>query len=526
MPRMVAGVEEDEEVTQHVIDIEMSRGVITKNDVVDPFGGDPRELVGINASIKKKATRNETKLEKSLKGVDGAATKRVDEEITGYAYLDVVPTPYNIGMLTKLPDISPYHAAAIEAKVANIVGLGFRLTESRGAQRKLSGVEDEAKLSKMRRKMAAHRDELYDQIDELNDDDGLIDVLSKVWYDYEAVGMGYIEIGRTDSGRIGYVGHIPANTIRVRRQRDGYVQVIQNKAVFFRNFGEDTPNPIGSDQNCNEIIMISSYSPNNSYYGTPSIISAMTAIAGNEFAERFNIDYFENKAVPRHLIVVKGATLSTKGKNDLFEFFETSLKGKNHRSLYVPLPADSANSKTSIEIKPIEAGTQDASFERYFKLNASQILLSHRTPANKVGNFENMSVAAALDATKTFRDQVCVPGQRMLGRKVNKIIKEFTEVFVLEFNELTLTDEDTQSKIDERYLRNKVIVPNEVRNRMDKAGIPGGDKVIDLSPKQATDAKVSQSGNRAQASERSAATSTTAANGRNAKGEGRASDTS
>jgi hypothetical protein len=45
-------------------------------------------------------------------------------------------------------------------------------------------------------------------------------------------------------GEIGYIGHIPATTMRVRRLRDGFTQIISGKVVYFRNFNAINPNPI------------------------------------------------------------------------------------------------------------------------------------------------------------------------------------------------------------------------------------------------------------------------------------------
>ena len=60
-----------------------------------------------------------------------------------------------------------------------------------------------------------------------------------------------------------------------------------------------------------------------------------------------------------------------------------------------------------------------------------------------------------------------------------------TDALLIKFNELTLTDEDTQSKIDERYLRMQVITPNEIRIRKGLVPLDGGDEVVDLQAKSA-----------------------------------------
>ena len=52
------------------------------------------------------------------------------------------------------------------------------------------------------------------------------------------------------------------------------------------------------------------------------------AIKGDQFAAQYNIDYFENKAVPRYIVTVKGAQLSPESEERLFRFLQTGLRGK------------------------------------------------------------------------------------------------------------------------------------------------------------------------------------------------------
>ena len=99
-------------------------------------------------------------------------------------------------------------------------------------------------------------------------------------------------------------------------------------------------------------------------------------------------------------------------------------------------------------------------------------------------------------------------------------MKEFTDMFLLKFNELTLTDADTQSKIDERYLRMKVITPNDVRVRDGLIPLDEGDKVVDLRPQQAADQTAQALATRTRDQERSANSPDNSGEGRNAKGDG------
>jgi PBSX family phage portal protein len=323
---------------------------------------------------------------------------------------------------------------------------------------------------------------LLDWLDSCNQEDEFTETLMKVWTDYEALGNGYIEVGRALDGSIKYIGHIPASLMRIRRDRDGFVQIFANQAVFFRNFGDKTTKDVVGDDPCpNEVIHLKKYSPTHTYYGIPDIIAAQQAIAGNEFSARFNLDYFENKAVPRYVIVLKGANFSEQAQQNLLEFFETGLKGQNHRTLFVPLPAGDTEQSVSFDMKPVEAGTQDSSFVNYRKGNLDEILMAHRVPITKVGTTEGVNLANAVDMDKTFKEQVCRPEQDILEKKLNKLIKEVTDVCVIKLNELTLTDENTQSQIDQRDLQSGVKVPNEVRAKRGMPSREGGDSPLILS---------------------------------------------
>ena len=491
----------------------------------DPFNIDEdslKKVHGLSPAFRRKMSRE---FSKRFIGQEKTGTQQnlLQQAVTGYAMFDLVQPVYNLEYLSKIYEISPYNYAAINAKVANIVGLGYTFVETKKANDALDSIEDEKQLERARRKLNKLRQDLDIWLEDCNEEETFTETLIKAYTDLEATGNAYIEIGRTSSGNIGYIGHIPAKTMRVRRLRDGFIQLLYGKAVYFRNFGDtETPNPIaGAEDRPNEIIHLKKYTPMNNYYGIPDIIAAQNAMAGNEFAGKYNLDYFENKAVPRYIITVKGAKLSPESERKLLEFFQVGLKGKNHRSLYVPLPADSADSKVEFKMEPIEANSQESSFNVYRKANRDEILLAHRVPINKIGVPEGISLASARDADKMFKEQVCRPAQDILEKKLNRIIAEKTDAVILKFNELTLTDEDTQSKIDERYLRMQVITPNEVRIRKGMIPMDGGDEVVILKPQQQSEIRAQAGNSRNRTQERSANSPDISGEGRNTKGEGR-----
>jgi PBSX family phage portal protein len=474
----------DEDGEYRISGVRVGNQIATETKSNDPFdvkwSDIKKGLEGPSATFKKRATRMEKRADTTSITVD-------QSYITAYGMFDVITPPYNLDELARYYEVSFANHAAVDTKVANVVGLGYHWELSSDAVSKIDAKETEKTRALARKRIEKLKVNLDEIFDDMNDTDTFIATLEKVITDLEATGNGYLEIGRKSNGQIGYIGHVPALTVRVRRFRDGFCQIIGKEVVYFRNFQADNPNPITNDPNPNEIIHFKLYSPLNTYYGVPDVIAAGQAIVGDQYANQYNIDYFQNKAVPRYIITVKGAHLDSNSEEKLFRFLQTDLKGASHRTLYIPLPPDNDQTKVEFKMEAVEAGVQEGSFEKYHKQNRNDILTAHQVPLSKIGMSE-AGTAEALASDRTFKEQVARPRQRQLEKQLNKVVKEFTDVLVLKLNELTLTDEMAQSQIDEKYLRNQVLTPNEVRDTLGKPPIPGGDDVIELSPRQAADA--------------------------------------
>ena len=171
---------------------------------------------------------------------------------------------------------------------------------------------------------------------------------------------------------------------------------------------------------------------------------------------------------------------------------------------------------------PVENGVQEASFSDYRLRNRDDILMAHQVPISKLGGTGSGGTAAAMSQDRTFRDQVAKPLQQYVEKAVNKIIKEKTDIIKLCFNQISLTDEIADSQINERYVKNQVLTPNEVREKIGYPQRDGGDVPLELNPRQAADAKGNMAGSKARDTERSNNQSdgAGAVTGRNPKGEG------
>lgn len=468
-------IEVDEEVAD--VEVYVMNDAPTKKVESDPFM--KMELKGLPSNLKRKVTR----LQKAAAAADQTGkSKSVSPEqlATAYDVFQVITPPYNLDFLAKLYEMNASHNAAVTMKAVNIVGLGYHWipTEQvkfelgvlqRGSQKAVVAKMDEFALEKIK---------LSAQLADLNDEMEFNELMTAIWVDVEALGNGYLEIGRNNKRSINYIGHIPGQTMRVRAKRDGFVQIVSNKYTYFRNYGDqDTADPTGQDDQPNEILHFKKYSPNSTYYGVPDIVAALPAALGDKFAREYNLDYFENKAVPRYAFILKGAKLSAKAEATLINYFKNELKGKHHGTLYIPLPAGFGQ-QVEAEFKQIEVGIQDSSFINYIKENRTEILMVHRVPPSKVGITHNANLAVSRDQDKTFKEQICAPEQRRVEKKIQKIFEEFTKNFVLKFLEADIIDADIKSRINDRYLRTQVLVPNDVLEELGKPTRPDGAKPL------------------------------------------------
>lgn len=489
-------------------------------------------------SFKKKLTSSDGEaLAKAYRSRDGkVGSKQSVESETIYDALGCVEPPYNLHYLAELYVTSAIHAAAIDAKVENTVGLGWQLKFSNKAERlrdKKAEASEESR-DKLEAKLALDRRKLMNFINnELNQTEEFQETLNRMGKDLQTLGNGYLEIGRTVDGKIGYVGHIPATEIRVRKKRDGFVQLAGSDVIFFRNFRGLEPNPFKNDNSPNELIHFKNYSPTNQYYGVPEIVAALDELAGIKFASRYNLEYFENKAVPRFIIKVKNMNISVEQQANLLKFFETTTKGQSHRSVIVPI---TGGENSDITFEPVEVGKQEGSFGDYIDSNTRTILSRHRTPQNRLGASDGTSLAASRDSDKIFKESVCRPQQLVIEKKINRIVAELTDLFDFKLEEYSLTDEKTKIEMYESMIRVGMLVPDEARTEIGYSRRPDGEGDQPMDPRAlaelsgrsdaatraVNDAKVEATGNRQRTQERMAnqPDSTNNPVGRNAKGEG------
>ena len=182
----------------------------------DPFNktwNDLKDFSGTNLNFKRKASRMASKVDTlssgylnsanaNSSGVDGTGTKGTNPGTVyrnGYGLFDVITPPYNMYELANFYDTSFANHAAIDAKVENVVGLGYRFDLSDRTALRLETGQDQEASDRARNRIERMKIELRDWMESLNDDDSFTKIMEKVYTDLQATGNGFIEVGRTVS---------------------------------------------------------------------------------------------------------------------------------------------------------------------------------------------------------------------------------------------------------------------------------------------------------------------------------------
>ena len=413
-------------------------------------------------------------------GVDAAGrSMQIPEDTFDYDKTGAKEPPYNLDALAHFLEISTWHYRAVKAKAISTAGLGYDFVVPEGVK------EPDPE----------HKRRLKGFFDRPNDEMTWGEILENVLTDFEALGNGYFEVvrNRFGQGEPKAIHHVPSVTMRVRKDKKGFIQKRGMKTVYFRNFGTDPKDadsfdprdrdkPIGKRRLLNEVIHLKNYHPRSSYYGLPDFLPALRALIGNKKAGDFNIQFFENNAVPQYAIIVKGGELAKGTRQRVEEYFREHIRGNAHKTLIIEIPQEE-NEKVELEIKPLSVEIKDASFRMFRADNAEEIRVAHGVPGRLLGLTEKGGLGGAGEGTtqqEIFKYHVIEPKQTRLEYRINNfLIKRgfgFTD-WELRFKEIDVTDEEKVAEIVNKLVRLGVVTINEGRRAMGQKPLkhPGAD---------------------------------------------------
>ena len=402
-------------------------------------------------------------------GRDAAGRSRqVPEDVWDYGKTGAKEPPYNLDALAYFLEINTWHFRCCKTNAIVTAGLGHDFVAP-------EGVENPSP----EHKAALHRFFSYP-----NEEQTWGEILENVLTDFEALGNGYFEVvrNRFGGGPPRAIYHVPAVTMRVRKDKKGFVQRRGNRAVYFRPFGTDPTSPLAFDPRdkgnppgrrrlLHEVIHLKNYHPRSSYYGLPDFLPALRALIGNKMAGDFNIQFFENNAVPQYAIIVKGGELARGTRKRIEEYFREHIKGTAHKTLILEVVREEGE-QVDLEIKPLAVDIKDASFRLFRTDNAEEIRVAHGVPGRLIGLAEKGGLGGAGEGTtqqEIFKYHVIEPKQTRLEYRINNFVIRrgfgITD-WELRFKEIVVTDEAKVAEIVSKLVRLGIFTINEARRAM------------------------------------------------------------
>ncbi|MEE9303637.1 MAG: phage portal protein [Thiotrichaceae bacterium] len=348
------------------------------------------------------------------------------------------------------------------------------------------------------------------------------DMLTQVQLDFEAVGMGYIEVARegfNPDGIPAILKRLPAHTMRIHGELNRFAQVRGNRKVWFKRFGyprdvhwktgeEFTLGSLNPEDRANEVIQIKQHDPLSSFYGVPEIIPALVAVEGLRALAEYNVSFFDNFGVPSYAVYVTGdydlgkkidsagrdeddpEFDATTGEYEIITEIEThlaSLKDNPQAPLILAIPSVEGGGEVKIHFEALAVEVKESSFKLYRKDNRDEILVAHGMPPYRIGIVETGTLGSnvADNADKVYKESVLTPRKRLLQTAITITIIQIGfqfEGWVLWLNELDTGDEAFDIEVATFMFKRGSITPNEIiRTFGDRFGLtPSDDPALNL----------------------------------------------
>ncbi len=181
-------------------------------------------------------------------------------------------------------------------------------------------------------------------------------------------------------------------------------------------------------------------------YGIADILPALAALLGDNAASDYNLQFFENNAVPRYAVTISGGRVTDKVKQDIVTFLDKHIRGKNHRTIVIPLPSNVTAKFEALDNHPAEG-----SFLAYKKINREEIAAAHKVPPSEIGLWENSNRANAMQQAKNYYLKVIQPFQARLTRMMNRAIRTGLKItnYEFQFKNVEYTDDQEWATVQD-----------------------------------------------------------------------------
>ncbi|MEC1120142.1 phage portal protein [Bacillus safensis] len=427
-------------------------------------------------------------------------TKQMYADEFSYEKDDIVPPPYNINELKSMAEYSTILQQCIDAYKTNILGFGFGVEYA---------FDYNAEGVKPAKKKAAEKE--WTRLEEftkyMNYDESADVVLGYVIEDREKTGNGFLEVLRDGQGKPAGIEYLDALHIRIcklsepvdvefRYTENGelktmnrkkrfrkYVQVINEKKVFFKEYGDPrilhcetgkyddtTPEPLRATE-------VIHFKIGSGTYGIPRWIGNIVNMYGARKAEELNYLYFKQGRHVPGAIIVENGMLSESSYQQLQDYMD-DIEGSDHAHKFLLLEVEGLPtekgltgeedvSNVKVNFKSLaEILQEDALFLEYDEKTRNKIRSAFRLPPIYTGESQDYNKATADTARKTTEEQVFQPERHLITGKLNTLFLPDLDIWHVRFllNGPDFRDPLEIAKVLTPFIQAGAVSPNDLRD--------------------------------------------------------------
>jgi HK97 family phage portal protein len=217
-----------------------------------------------------------------------------------------------------------------------------------------------------------------------------------------------------------------------------------------------------------DIVHIKAPSPLNDYFGTSPIQSAQTRIDTEDYASRFQRDFFINNARP-DAVLKTDALVTPEQREEIRADWQKKHRGVGKTSKVALLEG-------GLDYQQISVSQREMDYIESMRFTRDDILVAFSVPKAIVAITDDVNRANAETAMRIFLSETIKPEMDSLNEKVNEmlIIPDFGENLFLNYQDPTPENRDIIIKEYESGIKNNYLLINEVRARENLPPVEGG----------------------------------------------------
>lgn len=243
---------------------------------------------------------------------------------------------------------------------------------------------------------------------------------------------------------------------------------IPDKVAFIRGYRYEGDAGSKIDFDLEDVIHTKYFNPLDQYLGMGKIEAAAMTMDTDYYSAEYNKNFFINGARLSG-ILQSDRDISLAEMPRIEEQVKKLYQGRKNMHKIAILGS-------SLKYNPTAIAQKDMEYLAGRKFTRDEICVIFNVPPPKLGIMDNANYKME-EADRTFWSECMSPHLKRLELKLDQIVKAYNPKWRFEFEEVVKEDEAKQSEVMERYLRNFVLTPNEVRDVLGYPKAPWGDSV-------------------------------------------------